>query len=212
VYLTGQEQRIFASTPLSYMINQLTIYPFSGLYTRSLLDLETHNPITRLLFLPRRSDSLQYRNDFANFTNWWQFPSPPYVPTPNVNQINVQAYSSGLLVPQGQMEIIRALRILCDGNEIQEEKPIAYFTKITPWKTLTGKPLQMVPVYNFALTSPSAQPNGSINSSLIRNFQVEVDFYQLPSNTNYVYDLNIYVENINFFIVDGGTGGLKYAL
>jgi hypothetical protein len=39
-----------------------------------------------------------------------------------------------------------------------------------------------------------------------------VDFYQLPSNTNYVYDLNIYVENINFFIVDGGTGGLKYAL
>lgn len=212
VYLTGQEQRIFASTPLSYLLNQVTLYPFSGLYTRSLLDLETHNPITRLIFLPRRSDSLQYRNDFANFTNWWQFPSPPYVPTPGVNQINVQAYSSGLLVPQGQMEIIRALRILCDGNEIQEEKPIAYFTKITPWKTLTGKPLQMVPVYNFALSSPTMQPNGSINSSLIRNFQVEVDFYQLPTNTNYVYDLNIYVENINFFIVDGGTGGLKYAL
>ena len=212
VYLTGQEQRIFATTPLNYLFAQVTNYPFSGLYTRQILDLETHNPITRLLFVPRRSDSLQYRNDFANFTNWFSFPQSPFVPTPGTTAIQRSALSSGLLIPQGQMDIIRSLRVLCDGNEIQEEKPIDYFTRITPWKTLNGKPLRLLPVYNFALSSPEFQPNGSINASRIRNFQVEVDFWALPTNTNYVYDLNIYVESLNFFTVEGGMGGLKYAL
>jgi hypothetical protein len=41
---------------------------------------------------------------------------------------------------------------------------------------------------------------------------VEVDVHPLPVNTNYVYDLNIYVENINFLVIEGGMGGLKYAL
>jgi hypothetical protein len=36
-----------------------------------------------------------------------------------------------------------------------------------------------------------AQPSGSINSSRIRNFQVEVDVYPLPAGTTYTYDLNI---------------------
>jgi hypothetical protein len=212
IYLTEEERHVFASTPLSYMFSQVTNYPFPGLFNRQILDLETHNPITRLLFVPRRSDSLLYRNDFGNLTNWWNFPNPPFNPTPNLSAINTSAYSSGRLIPQGQMDILRAIRVICDGNEIQEEKPIDYFTKITPWKSLNGKPLKLVPVYNFALGSPSTQPNGSVNASRIRNFQVEVDVHPLPVNTNYVYDLNIYVENINFLVIEGGMGGLKYAL
>jgi hypothetical protein len=212
IYLTEEERHVFASTPLSYMFSQVTNYPFPGLFNRQILDLETHNPITRLLFVPRRSDSLLYRNDFGNLTNWWNFPNPPFNPTPNLSAINTSAYSSGRLIPQGQMDILRAIRVICDGNEIQEEKPIDYFTKITPWKSLNGKPLRLVPVYNFALGSPSTQPSGSVNASRIRNFQVEVDVYPLPVNTNYVYDLNIYVENINFLVIEGGMGGLKYAL
>jgi hypothetical protein len=165
-----------------------------------------------MIFLPRRSDSLEYRNQFANFTNWWNFPNPPYIPTPGQTPLNTKANSSGLLIPQGQMNIIRALRVLCDGNEIQEEKPIEFFTKIVPWKTLTGRNSLGIPVYNFALHSPTTQPAGSINASRIKNFQVEVDLWPLPPETNYVYDLMIYVESLNFFVCEGGMGGLKYAL
>jgi hypothetical protein len=39
-----------------------------------------------------------------------------------------------------------------------------------------------------------------------------VDVFPLPPNTTYSYDLNIYVENINWFEVASGMGGLKYAL
>jgi hypothetical protein len=212
VYLPDEERKVFATQPLSYLITQMTPYPFQGLFNRQLLDLYTHNPIYRMIFLPRRSDSLEYRNQFANFTNWWNFPNPPYIPTPGQTALNTKANSSGLLIPQGQMNIIRALRVLCDGNEIQEEKPVEFFTKIVPWKTLTGRNSFGIPVYNFALHSPTTQPAGSINASRIKNFQVEVDLWQLPPETNYVYDLMIYVESLNFFVCDGGMGGLKYAL
>lgn len=211
VYLPADEQKIFATSPLSYLIYQVTPYPFMGMYNRQILDIETHNPITRLLFMNRRSDAAA-RNDFANLTNWWNFPYPPYAPTPGQTPMNTSAFASGLLVPQGQMGIIRHLRVLCDGNEIQEEKPVEFFTKIVPWKYLTGDPKTIIPIYNFALHSPSVQPSGSINASRIRNFQVEVDVYPLPSGTTYTYDLTVYVENINFFEVASGMGGLKYAL
>lgn len=212
IYLAEEERKVFAKQPLSYLFTQITPYAFPGQYTRQVLDLYTHNPITRLIFLQRRSDSLQYKNDFANFTNWWNYPYPPHVPTQGLSLMNTKAFSSGILVPQGQMEIIRKIRVLCDGNEIQEEKTVDYYTKITPWKSLTGFTNKMIPVVNFALHSPNTQPAGSLNASRIKNFQVEVDFFPLPVNTTYVYDLTIYVENINFFEVQGGMGGLKYAL
>jgi Major capsid protein N-terminus/Large eukaryotic DNA virus major capsid protein len=211
IYLPQEEQKLFATQPLSYLIYQVTNYPFLGIYNRQLLDLETHNPINRILFVPRRSDSAT-RNDRTNFTNWWNFPYPPYYPTPGQTPMNTSAFSSGLLVPQGQMNIIRALRILCDGNEIQEEKPIEYFTKLVPLKYVTGVPNTLIPMYSFELNTPGPQPSGSINGSRIRNFQVELDVYPLPSGTTYTYDLNIYVENMNFFEVASGMGGLKYAL
>ena len=212
VYLSEEERKVFATQPLSYVMQQMTPYPFPGLYTRQLLDLYTHNPITRLIFIQRRSDSLEYRNDFANFTNWWNYPQTPFAPTPGLTPLNTKTNSSGLLIPQGQPGILRTLRVVCDGNEIQEEKPIDFFTKITPWKQMSGRSREFLPAYSFALHSPTTQPAGSINASRIKNFQVEVDFYPLPVNTNYVYDLTIYVENINWFEVAGGMGGLKYAL
>lgn len=209
VYLADEERKTFASNPLSYLIPQTTTYSFPGLYTRQTLDLYTHNPVSRLLFVPRRSDSLQNRNDFANFTNWYSYPTAPYVPTPGAP---TGASSSGVLLPQGQLNILRTLRVLSDGNEIQEEKPIEYFTKIVPWRSLKGQQNSMVPVYNFALHSPSTQPSGSLNASRIKNFQVEVDVWPLPPNTSYVYNLTIYVDSLNYFIVEGGMGGVKYAL
>jgi hypothetical protein len=116
------------------------------------------------------------------------------------------------VVAGGQPDIIQALRILSDGNEIQELKPSSYFTAITPWKYLSGGANRKLPVYSFELHSPSSQPMGSINSSRIRKFQVDLQVYPLPPNTTYIYSVNFYVENINFFLVESGMGDNKYAL
>jgi hypothetical protein len=189
----------------------MTMYPFLGVYNRQLYDLQVHNPITRLLFVQRRSDA-QQRNDFANFTNWAFNPVKPFLPTPGIAPPLQAAGSSGILLPTAQREMIRALRVLCDGNEIQEQKQVDYFTRVVPFRYMRGIGQEGLPIYSFELHGPGPQPSGSINASLIRNFQVEIDVYPLPPATTYTYDINVYVENINWFEVASGMGGLKYAL
>jgi hypothetical protein len=211
VYLTEDERQTFASTPLSYMIYQVTRYSFPNVTTREYLQLETHNPINRLLTVSRRSDYI-YRNDWTNWTNWWNYPTPPHIPTPALPPWANYFYATGLLVPTGQQGIIRALRVLGDGNELQEEKPGNWFETVVPYRYATGQAAPGLYNYSFGLTSPGIQPNGSINSSRIRLFQLDVDVYPLPLNTNYVYDITVYVESINWFQISSGMGGVKYAL
>jgi hypothetical protein len=215
IYLAKQEQVTFATRPLSYLVTQVTPYPFSGLFQRSTLELQLHNPISRLIFLQQRSD-WQQRNDFANFTNWYRYPFPPFrvipqLPTGYPDSL-YNTGSSGLLVPNGQQEIIRSIRVICDGNEIQEQKNVDFFTHISTYKYAKGIGSDGLPIYSFQLTSPGIQPSGSINSSLIRTFEVELDLFPLPANPTYTYDVTIYAENINWLIIVSGTGGLKYAL
>jgi hypothetical protein len=215
IYLTDSERKIFASQPLNYLVNQITTFRFNSLYTRTLYDLELSNPITRLLLVPRRSDSYPYRNQVLNYTNWVNPNKAPWLPTPGPTIPQIVNLVSGPLIPATQPQILRTLRVLLDGNEIQEEKPIQYYTKVSPFRTLTGASLpesQYLPSINFALSSPHDQPSGSINASRIRLFQLDVDPYPLPLNPTYVYELTVYAENINFFTVESGYGGLKYAL
>ena len=214
VYLTDEERTEFSSQPLQYLVRQVTTYQFPELTSRQFVELQTHNPIERLIIVPRRSDSLQYRNQVANFSNWINPFSPPFIPVAALSPgdpINLYK-ATGQYVLNGQRSIMRALSILGDGNLLQEEKPLEYFTQVVPWKYLTGIPDAELLVYPFGLHSPTTQPDGTINSSRIRLFQVDLNVYPLPPNSFYQYNITIYVENLNWVNVAGGTGGLKYAL
>jgi hypothetical protein len=213
VYLTDEERNQFSSEPLQYLVRQITSYEFPGLTTRELLELDTHNPIERMIIVPRRSDSLLYRNQTANFSNWINPLKPPFLPAeggwpPNVNLTS----ATGNIVFSGQRAIVAALAVLGDGNLLQEEKPLEYFTQVVPWKYLKGIPDPELIVYPFGLNSPTTQPDGSINSSRIKLFQVDLQVYPLPGNSFYQYDITIYVESLNWVNVSSGMGGLKYAL
>jgi hypothetical protein len=214
VFLPESERAIFASTPLSYIVRQVTLVSFPEIIGNQLLNLDIHNPVTRLVILPRRSDSIYYRNMYENFTNWWDWPNRPTIHTQVTSQSQLIDFhtSSGLTVPAGQLDIIQALRILSDGNEIQELKPTQFFTQLTPYKYLSGGANRNLPVYTFELHSPNAQPAGSLNSSRISRFQLDLNVYPLPPKSTYIYNINVYVENINFFLVESGMGDVKYAL
>jgi hypothetical protein len=209
VFLPEKEQTIFATTPLSYVIREVTHVPFTEIISHSLLDLYVHNPITRILILPRRSDSIYYRNRADNFTNWSDWPNQPKRLTLGPN--GTIPYSSGVNIPSGQIDILNSLRILSDGNEIQEVNGTTFFTDLTQYKYLAGGANRRIPVYSFELHSPTPQPAGSINASRINRFQLDVDVFPLPAKPTYIYTLNVYVENINFFLVESGMGSKKYA-
>lgn len=215
IYLTDAERKIFASLPLTYLVNQITTFTYQNIYTRTTLDLEISNPITRILLVPRRSDSYTYKNQVSNYTNWVSPMIAPWIETPGATLIKNSLISSGLLIPNSQQEIINTLRVLLDGNEIQEEKPISFFTNILPFRTVKGgsnEESRHIPVINFSLSSAEEQPSGSVNASRIRLFQIDLNPWQLPLNPSYVYEVTVFAENINFFVVESGYGGLKYAL
>ena len=209
IYLPREEQVIFATRPLSYLISQVTQFPNDGLTNRNVLDVQAHNPLTRMIFIQRRSD-WTYRNDFANFTNWASYPNYPYTPNPGLPP--GVTYCSGLLTAAMQVEMIRSIHVLCDGNEIQETKKTDYFTEYTPYKYANGVGHPGLALYSFEINHSATQPSGSLNASRIRNFQIDLDVWPLPVNTTYTYNVDIYVENINFLEVVSGMGGLKYAL
>lgn len=213
VYVSEEEQQQFATQPLSYIVHQVTSYEFLGITGRQLVELQTHNPINRIFIVPRRSDAVEYRNDVANFTNWIGDKAPFLAPlTPGILPAIIGYQATGRFVQQGQRGILQTLRILCDGNEIQEEKPTDYYQSVVPWKYERGIPDIGLLTYPFGLHSPNIQPDGTINSSRIRRFQIDLNPYQLPQDCNWYYNVTVYVENINWVQISAGMGGLKYAL
>jgi len=215
IYLTDEERSQFSSEPLQYLVRQITSYEFQGLTSREIVELRTHNPIERMIIMPRRSDSLLYRNQTVNYTNWINPLKPPFIPSgtygpwpPNVNLTS----ATGNFVLNGQRAIMRGLTVLGDGNQLQEEKPNSYFTEVVPWKYVTGIPDPELLIYPFGLHSPTTQPDGTINSSRIKLFQLDLNVYPLPPNSFYTYNVTVYVESLNWVSISSGTGGLKYAL
>jgi Major capsid protein N-terminus/Large eukaryotic DNA virus major capsid protein len=209
VYLSDEERITFASRPLTYVLPQLRIIPLGPVtQTSQTFDLEVTNPISRLIFITRRSDWKQ-RNDFTNFTNWYSY---PFAPSNTGVLVTTETPSSGVLITNSQKDIIKSARVLVNGNEIQEVKPTDFLTKIYPFRYTTGSANAEIPIYTWAITSSKTQPSGSLNASRITNFQLEANFYNLPSNSNYVYNFDLYVESINFLVIVSGSGSTKYAL
>lgn len=213
VYVTDDERTQFSSEPLQYLVRQITPYTFDGITSRQFVLLDVHNPIERMILVPRRSDSVVYRNQINNFTNWLNPKKSPFLPAGGGWNANVNLTSaSGQFVLNGQQNILQSLTILGDGNLLQEDKPIEYFTQVVPWKYMMGVPDAGLIVYPFGLVSPNTQPHGSINSSRIKTLQLDLNVYPLPSNTLYQYQVSVYVESLNWVNVASGMGGLKYAL
>lgn len=208
IYLTDDERRTFATKPLNYIVRQISKYSYTNITARQFYDLYTHNPVPRIIVVPRRSDSLTNLNAWTNYTNWLHSSAPFIPPSSVIGGVGC----SGILVAGLQQDIIRQIRILCDGNEIQEAKPLQYFKELSSWKYAAGLFPPGLAIYSFALdTSKWMKPSGSLNTSRVKNFQIDLDVWPLIPNNNYTYNFAIYVESLNFFVVEGGMGGMKYA-
>ena len=209
VYLTDEERKTFATKPLNYIVRQITKYPFSSISNRQLFDLYTHNPVPRIIVIPRRSDSTRYLNAWTNYTNWWRYGQAPFIPA--FSSVPTGGYS-GVNTVSAQRDIIRNIRIVCDGNDAQEIKPLQYFNELSSWKYATGVFPPGLAIYSFALdTSKWTRPSGTLNTSRVKNFQLDIDMWPLAQNSMYLIDYVVYVESINFLVIEGGMGGMKYA-
>lgn len=225
VYITPIERAQFAARAIVQLVHQVQQFSFPSIVNQQRLDMEIHGLVTRLVFFGRRTDAIESRNDYINLSNWKSLCQAPYWPLGGANPPTPNA---GRLIPYAQRDIIRSVRLLCAGNEFQEEKPAPYFEVQAPFAgTKTGgvaglnpgtavRPdCVMGPLYqfNFALDpADHVQPTGSLNTSLIREFQIEITPWDLNPYSPYAYDFTVYAESLNQVNFQFGMGGLQFAI
>jgi len=219
IYLTDSERSFIAEHPLQYIITQVQTFTYQGIKGRTKFDLDAHNMVRRMIWFARRSDTLVYRNDYLNCTNWKYANQQPYLK--GTLAASTIYGTSGVIIPGGQRSILQTARILCEGNEIMEEKPAEYFELQQPYDNLVGGPEGIVgqdtmgPLYVLSFAAKGSdllQPSGSLNVSLINNFQLEVNPYPINPAATYTYDFTVYVESVNFLAITNGMGSLQFAV
>ena len=223
IYITEKEQAIFAERELTHVVHQVQRFSFPSLTARTVLDLDVHGILNRIIFFGRRSDAIESRNDFINLSNWKNLNQAPYWPTSNAAFFP----NSGRLLSYAQRDVLRSARLLLAGNEMFEEKPANYFELHTQYQNAVGsgssginpgglKPDDVMgPLYhiNFALNvSDHSEPSGTLNTSRIREVQLEVQPWDLDPLSPFAYDFTVYCETLNIVKFTNGMGGLGFAI
>ena len=224
IYLTEKEQLMFAERELNTLVHQIQMFTLPGITTKTKIDLDAHGLIHRMVFFGRRSDAIDIRNDYTNLSNWKTPSKAPYWPL----SIQDSTPNSGQALPVGiaNRDILQSARLICAGNDLFEEKPAKFYEVQVPYTTTTGSGLSglhpgirpddvMGPIYQipFGLRgSDHEQPSGSLNTSRLREFQLEVTPWALPANSQYAFDFTVYVESMNLVRFTNGMGGLAFAV
>lgn len=234
-FVEQQEQLVYSKKTLRYNVRQVQNFIFSGVKTRNTYRLDVHNIATRIVFFGRRSDAIPYRNQSINLTNWinTQGTRRPYI-TPLgtmmpqqvlINGVPTNIGRSGLNLPGFQRRIIRSTFMTGNGTPLFDSEDAAYFTTYVPYKYLKGNSApfydfglasqaEMWPlhVYSFALEGSQVhQPSGTLNTSRIDRLEMDIDVEPIPVLANYTYEIQVFVETLNFLEISAGMGGLKFA-
>jgi hypothetical protein len=186
--------------------------------TRTKFDIDAHNLVHRIVFFGRRADAIVGRNDYLNLSNWKYASQAPYSPSIDPS---VPIPNSGNIISYSQHDILRSARVLCAGTEIFEEKPAAWFEWQNTFQTTSGSGLVcrpddiFGPIYQLPFAcnaSDHEQPSGTLNTSRLREFQVEVNPWPLDPNTPYTYEFTVYIESLNAVKYTNGMGGMAFAV
>ena len=237
-FVRQEEQQIFVKKTTRYNIRQVQNFPFYGISTRNTYRLDVHNIATRIVMYARRSDAIPYRNQATNVTNWIDprgsgrpFVVPANFPVSYPNQVNsngavIPLGRSGINLPGIQRKILRNAFFTANGNSLFDSQDSGYFTEYVPYRYLKGAsaPFQdyglaaqseMWPIYTYSFALHSSdieQPTGTLNTSRINRLEVDVDVEPIPTLAGYAYELQVFVETLNFLEISSGLGGLKFAM
>jgi len=223
VYLTEKEQAMFAGRELQHVVHQVQTFTFPSVTALTRFDLDVHGLINRIVFFGRRTDTIESRNDYTNLSNWKSltqapfWPLDPSAPSPN----------SGRLISYAQRDIVRSARLILAGNELQGSKPGPFYEVQTAFQGTTGsgytglnpgsiKPDDVMgPLYQMTFglnASDHQEPSGSLNTSRIREVQLEVQPWDLDPMSPFAFDFTVYCETINTVKITNGMGGLGFAI
>jgi hypothetical protein len=211
VYLDKTERTEFARNTHEYLIEQVQSNIFTNLTGTTNAKLNFLHPVSEILMYVKNEKE----------TNKYPM-NALYGYNPNVN-------------------FIKNIRILFNGNERLQPKPILFFNTLQPYLTHTGDTFPEYQYITFSMNPEGTQPMGSCNFSRINNVLLEIEFDTKYLNKTFIYDsvsglpltlttfnddntlstdyqyaqvetkLYVYAKSYNVLSIIGGLGGVKFA-
>jgi hypothetical protein len=184
IFLGDAETIQLAKSDNSFVIldNRSVIVP--GLYgAGNDIELTLVNLCTRVVWVAQRSDVMA-NNQVDNYINQYN----PQVST--YNSLNLTPwFSSGNALGQNQSapEILIDGTIVLDGAERFNRKTEDFFRLVENYRHHTGKPIDGINTYSFAINHDTLQPSGHINGSMFNKTILRVSLQDpkfSPGQTN----------------------------
>ena len=235
-FVQDKERLVFTQKTLRYNVRQIQPFMFTGISTRNTYRLDVHNIATRIVYFARRTDSIPGRNQPINLTNWmytagnkrpYGTPSANYVTTitPATGGQCITVSRSGINIPGTQRNILRNVFLTANGNTLFDSEDTNFFSQYVPFRYLKGYGMpfndyglatqaEMWPIHTYSFSlhgSEVEQPTGTLNTSRIDRLEMDVDVESIPIGARYTYELDVFVETLNFLEISSGLGGLKFA-
>lgn len=208
VFLTEDENRVFAAKDQQYLIKDVNEYTFNNVVGSDKVSIPSLGLVSSWIFYFRRTDA-NLRNEWTNYTNWSyknhkpqpssKFPlNDPhninnvylkvddFFPSENPNKAPTNIYVTGPYTSQNQKLILENLAILCDGKFRENLLDSGVFNYMEKYITTNGTGEEGLYLYNFALkTSPfDLQPCGAMNLSKYKDIQFEFSTIIPPRDPN----------------------------
>lgn len=207
IFLEKSERAELTLKPLTYTVRRINRYIFDGIAVPSKLDIsQQHGIASRIVWFARRPDVIAEKNDWENFTNW----DNPYI-SPRIDASGVPDVfpNSGSNIIRSQRDIVKQTTLLCGGQEIQAYKPSLFYTNVETFERCIGPGFPGLHIMPFELFHSKIQPAGVLNLSTFNVIELQVDVN--PPISGLTHSIYVYIETINFLIIQKGYGGLQFA-
>ena len=240
VFLSDEEQSMFARNPHEYLVEQVSHRSTEGVYGSLMYDLALSG-ITKTLVWYAQRDDVQDRNDWSNYSNY----TTPGGAVPGTSLMAYHPRVGESVEHQSQLGTTRALlghflgnvadsatarmpvtkfdaarvprqiiseaTILLDGIELFHTQPSSYFELLQPHQCQKKASIPGVFSYSFALQPRVMdQPSGACDTSRTKKVQLQIKIVDSNADSDVSYKLHVYIVTYNVLRIRGGMGGLKY--
>ena len=192
VFLDQDERRVFAQQTHNILIKQVHTFDFLGQSGSKLLNSESRDLISSMMFRFRRSDA-KFRNEWSNYTNWAYNNVVPQqindelpllegneIPNPNnfhiTGSIGEYAYN--------QKMILLDFAIVMGGVYRENLMDSGIYNYIEKYVRSVGNAKDGLYCYNYCLNSEKKhyQPSGAMNVNKFGSIDLEFNTIEPPIN------------------------------
>jgi len=192
VFLDQDERRVFAQQTHNVLIKQVHTFDFLGQSGSKLLNSESRDLISSMMFRFRRSDA-KFRNEWSNYTNWAYNNVVPQqindelpllegneIPNPNnfhiTGSIGEYAYN--------QKMILLDFAIVMGGVYRENLMDSGIYNYIEKYVRSVGNAKDGLYCYNYCLNSEKKhyQPSGAMNVNKFGSIDLEFNTIEPPIN------------------------------